>query len=96
MVYRKNLHILRTLKCLIVKTIHEIKLYQMSGFKIYCFQQRWSRGHKARSQSQGQGHKKKPDAKAKVAFPRTEPLEAKNRNARDQGQAPRTQAQAFS
>ena len=52
--------------------------------------QRWSRGHKARGQ--GQGHKKNP--RPRTAFSRTEPLEAKDRNAR--GQGPRTQAQAFS
>ena len=46
--------------------------------------QRWSRGHKARGQ--GQGHKKNP--RPRTAFPRTEPLEAKDRNAR--GQGPRT------
>ena len=31
-----------------------------------------------------------------TAFPRTDPLEAKDRNARGQGQGPRTQAQVFS
>ena len=31
-----------------------------------------------------------------TAFPRTEPLEAKDRNARGQGQGPRTQPQVFS
>ena len=56
-----------------------------------CYQ-RWSRGHKARGQSQG--HKKNPRPRPRTAFPRTEPLEAKDRNAR--GQRPRTQAQAFS
>ena len=49
-------------------------------------QQRWSRGHKARGQ--GQGHKKNP--RPRTAFPRTDPLEAKDRNAR--GQGPRTQS----
>ena len=47
--------------------------------------QRWSRGHKAL----GQGHKKHP--RPRTAFPRTDPLEAKDRNARSQG--PRTQPQ---
>ena len=51
--------------------------------------QRWSRGHKAR----GQGHKKNP--RPRTAFPRTDPLEAKDRNARGQGQGPKTQLQAF-
>ena len=41
--------------------------------------QRWSRGHKAR----GQGHKKNP--RPRTAFPRTDTLEAKDRNARGQG-----------
>ena len=51
--------------------------------------QRWSRGHKAR----GQGHKKNP--RSRPAFPRTDTLEAKDRNARGQGQGPRTQAQVL-
>ena len=54
--------------------------------------QRWSRGHKARGQ--GQGHKKNPRPRPRTAFPRTDLLEAKDRNA--QGQGPKTQAQAFS
>ena len=54
--------------------------------------QRWSRGHKARGQ--GQGHKKNP--RPRTAFPRTDTLEAKDRNARSQGQGPRTQAQVLS
>ena len=57
-------------------------------------QQRWSRGHKARGQ--GQGHKKNPRPRPRTAFPGTEPLEAKDRNARGQGQEPRTQPQVFS
>ena len=36
--------------------------------------QRWSRGHKARGQ--GQGHKKNP--RPRTAFPKTDPLEAKD------------------
>ena len=57
----------------------------------YTILQRWSRGHKAR----GQGHKKS-EATPRSAFPRTDPLEAKDRNAGGQGQGPRTQAQVFS
>ena len=61
-----------------------------------CFQQtnyqRWSRGHKARGL--GQGHKKNPRPRPRTAFPRTDTLEAKDRNAR--GQGPRTQAQVLS
>ena len=52
--------------------------------------QRCSRGHKAR----GQGPKKNSRPRPRTAFPRTDPLEAKDRNAR--GQGPRTQPQAFS
>ena len=55
-----------------------------------CNNQRWSRGHKARGQ--GQGHKK--NSRPRTAFPRTDTLEAKDRNAR--GQGPRTQAQVLS
>ena len=58
--------------------------------------QRWSRGPKARGQGQGQGHKKNPRPRPRTAFSRTEPLEAKDRNAGGQGQGPRTQAQVFS
>ena len=56
--------------------------------------QRWSRGHKARGQGQGQGHKKnpRPRPRPRTAFPRTDALEAKDRNARGQGQGPRTQS----
>ena len=39
---------------------------------------------------------KKSEAKAKKTLPRTDPLEAKDRNARSQGQGPRTLAHAFS
>ena len=53
-------------------------------------EQRWRRGLKAR----GQGHQKNP--RPRTALPRTDPLEAKNRNARGQGQVPRTQPQVFS
>ena len=56
--------------------------------------QRWSRGNKARGQGRGQGHKKNP--RPRTAFPRTDTLEAKDRNARGQGQEPRTQAQVLS
>ena len=46
-------------------------------------QQRCSRGHKAR----GQGHKKNP--RPRTAFPRTDTLEAKDRNVRGQGHKPK-------
>ena len=55
---------------------------------------RWSRGHKARGQGQGQGHKKNP--RSRTAFPRTDTLEAKDRNARGQGKGSTTQAQVLS
>ena len=58
--------------------------------------QRWSRGHKARGQGQGQGHKKNPRPRPRTAFPRTDTLEAKDRNARGPGQGPRTQEQVLS
>ena len=40
--------------------------------------------------------KKNPRPRPRTAFPRTNPLEAKDRNARGQGQGPRTQAQVLS
>ena len=49
--------------------------------------QRWSRGNKARGQ--GQGHKKKSEAKAKDSL-------FEDRTSRGQGQGPRTQAQVLS
>ena len=55
--------------------------------------QSWSRGHKARGQ--GQGHKKNPRPRPRTAFPRTDSLEAKDRNARGQSQGPKTRAQEF-
>ena len=64
--------------------------------QLRAFWQRWSRGHKARGQGQGQGHKKNPRPRPSTVFPRTDPLEAKDRNARGQSQGPRTQAQVFS
>ena len=39
---------------------------------------------------------KNPRSRPRTALPRTDPLEAKDRNARGQGQGPRTQAQVFS
>ena len=66
-----------------------------SGITIrYGTYQRWSRGHKARGQGQGhkkirgqgQGHKKNPRPRPRTAFPRTDTLEATDRNARGQGQ----------
>ena len=50
----------------------------------------WSREHKAR----GQGQKKNPRPRPRTALPRTDPLEAKDRNVR--GQGPRTESQVFS
>ena len=51
----------------------------------------------SRTQASRPRTQKKFEAKAKgTAFPRTDTLEAKNRNARGQGQGPRTQAQVLS
>ena len=47
-----------------------------------------------RLEAKAKDTKNKSKAKPKDSLPRTDPLEAKNRNARDQG--PRTQAQVFS
>ena len=63
-----------------------------SDTKFCCLYKSWSGGHKARGQ--GQGHTKNPRPRPRTAFPRTDPLEAKDRNAR--GQGPRTQPQVFS
>ena len=38
----------------------------------------------------------KKNPRPRTAFPRTDPLEAKDKNARGQGQEPRTQAQVLS
>ena len=54
----------------------------------------WSRGQKA--SGQGQGHKKNPRLRPRTAFPRTDPLEAKDRNDRGHGLGPRTQAHVSS
>ena len=61
-------------------------------FTLVTVKQRWSREHKARGQ--GQGHKKNPRPRPRTAFPRTDPLEAKDRNTRGQGS--RKQPQVFS
>ena len=86
---------LKYLSCMRVYRVCEYRfLYTKSKYT----RQRWSRGHKARGQGQGQGHKKnpRPRPRPRTALPRTEPLEAKDRIARGQGQGPRTQAQVFS
>ena len=57
--------------------------------------QSWSRGHKARGQGQGHQNNPWPRPRSRTAFPRTDPLEAKDRNARGQGQGQRTQPQVF-
>ena len=71
--------------------MYTIQLGLLSPVQISVYQ-RWSQGHTA----QGQGHKKNPRPRPRTSFPRTEPLEAKDRNARGQGHGPRTQPQAFS
>ena len=79
---QKNQRLLKAWGCF----CDTLELHQFTHY------QRRSRGHKARGQ--GQGHKKSPRPRPRTAFPRTKPLEAKDRNAR--GQGPRTEAQAFS
>ena len=54
--------------------------------------QRWSRGNNARGQ--GQEHKKSP--RPRTALSRTDPLDAKDKNARGQGQGTRTIAKVYS
>ena len=49
----------------------------------------WSLGHQVRGQGQSQGLKKK--TRPKTDFSRIDPLEAKNRNGRGQGQESSTQ-----
>ena len=61
-------------------------------FGVEEFEQRWSRGHKARGQGQGHKRNPRPRPRPRTAFPRTDTLEAKDRNARGQGQGPRTQS----
>ena len=57
--------------------------YDVNDIKFEAKNQRWSRGHKA--QGQGQGLKKNPRPRPRTALPKTDTLEAKDRNARDQG-----------
>ena len=49
-----------------------------------------------RLEAKAKDTKKNPRPRPRTAFPRTGPLEAKDRNARGQGQGPKTQAQVFS
>ena len=49
----------------------------------------------ARPEAKAKDTKKNPRPRPRTAFPRTDPLEAKDRNARGQGQEPRTQPQVF-
>ena len=72
------------------------KVAQNKSYNKNASNQRWGRGQKARGQGQGQGHNKNPRPRPRTAFPRTDPLEAKDRNARGQGQGPRTQAKVLS
>ena len=74
MANRKN-YCMNRLKFWLISLV-TIKNWRSANYRIM---QRWSRGHKAR----GQGHKKNP--RPRTALPRTDTLEAKNRNARGQG-----------
>ena len=76
------------------KLILDVSFLRVSKRVALSNHQRWSRGDKARGQGQSQGHKKNPRPRPRTAFPRTDTLEAKDRNAR--GQGPRTQAQVLS
>ena len=58
-----------------------LQLHSMGLLVHMQYEQRWSRRHKAR----GHGHKKNPRQMPRTAFPRTDTLEAKDRNTRDQG-----------
>ena len=49
-----------------------------------------------RLEAKAKDTKKNPRPRPRTVFPRTEPLEAKDRNARGQDQEPRTQPQVFS
>ena len=49
-----------------------------------------------RLEAKAKDTKKNLKPRPRTAFPRTDLLEAKNRNARGQGQGPRTQPQVFS
>ena len=77
-----------------MKFIHKIVIWYFFGLGlilsvlssiIMYLMQRWSRGHMARGQ--GEAHKKNPRPRPRTAFPRTDTLEAKDRNARGQCQA---------
>ena len=60
-----------------------LQFAEQQKLNYYDIGQRWSRGHKARGQ--GQGHKKNPRPRPRTAFPRTDTLETKDRNAQGQG-----------
>ena len=63
-----------------------------------CLQQKYQSAYSAEVESRTQGSRPRPrtqkNPRPRTAFPRTYPLEAKDRNAR--GQGPRTQPQMFS
>ena len=71
------------------ETEREFIFWTKTQIRIYG--QRWNRGHKARGQGQGQ----KKNSRPRTALPRTDTLEAKDRNARGQGKEPRTQQASF-
>ena len=60
-------------------------------FNAVCF-----RGGVKNTRLEAKDTKKNPRPRPRTAFPRTDTLEAKDRNARGQGQGPRTQAQVLS
>ena len=68
------------------------------GFKFYVTYRLKIRGgvEDTRLEAKAKDTKKNPRPRPRTAFPRTDTLEAKDRNARGQGQGPRTQAQVLS
>ena len=56
----------------------------------------FSRGGVEDTRLEAKDTKKNPRPRPRTALPRTDPLEAKDRNDRGQGQGPKTQAQVFS
>ena len=87
----KNL-ILKISSLILLRRKLEKSNFERAFDLLFCLIPEVERGHKA----QGQGHKKNPRSRPRIAFPRTDTLEAKDRNARGQGQGPRTQAQVLS
>ena len=65
------------------------------GIKMQCFSDLRAKV-KSRTQGSRPRTQKNPRPRPRPAFPRTDPLKTKDRNAQSQGQGPKTQAQVFS